>query len=82
MFNIPNGRDIPPNAPRIRPILLPDVRPPPQAAWTQQAPQNGMPTPGGRAIPRNATVVPRQAAAGTTRPPKAPRMRPIPLPDV
>ncbi|KIJ52688.1 hypothetical protein M422DRAFT_243467 [Sphaerobolus stellatus SS14] len=82
MFNIPNGRDMPPNTPRIRPIPLPDVRPPSQAARTQQAPQIGMPTPGGGAIPRNALVIPCQAAAGTTRLPNAPRMRLIPLPDV
>ncbi|KIJ52684.1 hypothetical protein M422DRAFT_243462 [Sphaerobolus stellatus SS14] len=79
MSNIPNERDIPPNAPRIRPFYC---RTSARRLRQPGCNKNGMPTPGGRAIPRNALVVPRQVTAGTTRPPNAPRMRPIPLPDV
>ncbi|KIJ52694.1 hypothetical protein M422DRAFT_243474 [Sphaerobolus stellatus SS14] len=85
MSNIPNGRDTitaAPNAPRIYPILLPEVDMPSVGARAQQGPQNVLPTPRDGFIPLNAPAPQQQPLPGRAIPPNAPRMSTIPLPDV
>ncbi|KIJ52678.1 hypothetical protein M422DRAFT_243455 [Sphaerobolus stellatus SS14] len=82
MSNRQNQMSTAPNAPRIRCIPLPDVYPPTHAPSGQQVPQNALLSPPRRSVPRNAPVAPRPAPTPIALPPNAPRMRPIPLPDV
>ncbi|KIJ26944.1 hypothetical protein M422DRAFT_271906 [Sphaerobolus stellatus SS14] len=82
MSNNQNGRQIPPNAPRIRCIPLPDLYVPTPTIYAQPGPQNTPLSPLGLSIPRNAPAAPLPIPAVTAIPPNAPRMRPIPLPDV
>ncbi|KIJ26958.1 hypothetical protein M422DRAFT_271920 [Sphaerobolus stellatus SS14] len=77
-----NRRDIAPNAPRIYPILLPEVDVPPVGPRTQQGPHNALPSPRGGFIPHNDPAPQQRPLPGTATPPNAPRMRTIPLPDV
>ncbi|KIJ26955.1 hypothetical protein M422DRAFT_271918 [Sphaerobolus stellatus SS14] len=77
-----NRRDIAPNAPRIYPILLPEVDVPPAGARTQQGPHNALPTPRGDFIRHNDPAPQQRPLPETATPPNAPRMRTIPLPDV
>ncbi|KIJ26960.1 hypothetical protein M422DRAFT_271921 [Sphaerobolus stellatus SS14] len=81
MSKIKPGWGIPPNAPLMRYIPLPDVDIPPSAvsASAQRAPQSLLVTLRPRSIPQNASAAPLSTPAGRPIPPNAPTS-PLPGP--